>query len=172
MVLISLIKMPLRSFGTYLITSRYIELAHRLGKKVHAFVVNDPKEIEMCLEMGIDGIITDRTDLMWEAMTARGLRPADLPINRTGLLLFDPVRSGEFDQECLEWACKSKSVIIKKKKVSLHAYFSSFWSQVTFWLIQHLSAVSIALVLILLSCCIHKCSYKRKKTEFLKKMSN
>jgi glycerophosphoryl diester phosphodiesterase len=36
-----------------------IERAHRLNLKVHPWTVNDPAEMQMLIDLGVDGIITD-----------------------------------------------------------------------------------------------------------------
>lgn len=46
------------------VTQNIIGRAHRMGKKVHVWTVNDPDEAADLLEMGVDGIITDRPDLI------------------------------------------------------------------------------------------------------------
>ena len=45
-----------------------------LGLKVLVWTVNDPPTMERMLDMGIDGLITDRPDLGRKALEARGIR--------------------------------------------------------------------------------------------------
>lgn len=47
-----------------LITPGIVRTAHRLGLPVIVWTVNDPEEMERLLRMGVDGIITDRPDLL------------------------------------------------------------------------------------------------------------
>jgi glycerophosphoryl diester phosphodiesterase len=47
--------------------------AKALGLKVVVWTVNDPAQIERMLELGVDGVITDRPDLAREVMQRRGL---------------------------------------------------------------------------------------------------
>ena len=47
--------------------------ARALGLKVVAWTANAPEEIERLLALGVDGIISDRPDLVRAAMAARGL---------------------------------------------------------------------------------------------------
>lgn len=42
------------------VTERMIKQAHRRGKEVHAWTVNEASELEKLKEMGVDNIITDR----------------------------------------------------------------------------------------------------------------
>lgn len=39
---------------------RYIERAHSRGKQVHVWTVDEPDDIDLCLELGVDAIITNR----------------------------------------------------------------------------------------------------------------
>ena len=48
--------------------------AHALGLRVVAWTVNDPAQIARLLAMGVDGLISDRPDVVREEMRKRGLR--------------------------------------------------------------------------------------------------
>jgi glycerophosphoryl diester phosphodiesterase len=49
-------------------SKRLVESAHAAGKQVHAWTVNDPDQMRSLLDMGVDGIITDRPDLLNEVV--------------------------------------------------------------------------------------------------------
>ena len=55
------------------ITQRVIARVHRLGKVVHAWTINDPAEMERLIDWGVDGIITDRPDLLKDILIRRNL---------------------------------------------------------------------------------------------------
>ena len=47
-----------------LATRRLIEAAHRAGKQVHAWTINEPEAMRRLLTRGVDGIMSDRPDLL------------------------------------------------------------------------------------------------------------
>jgi glycerophosphoryl diester phosphodiesterase len=55
------------------LSAEKIKEAHALGLQVLAWTVNEPARIEAVLDMGVDGIISDRPDLVREAMARRGM---------------------------------------------------------------------------------------------------
>lgn len=55
-----------------MVDAAVIQAAHRLDKQVHVWTVNDLDEMEELLDMEVDGLITDRPDLLRELMEVRG----------------------------------------------------------------------------------------------------
>ena len=60
---------PLRVVGR-----RFVEAAQAAGKQVHVWVVNDPAAMHRLLDLGVDGLVTDRADLLNEVLAARSNR--------------------------------------------------------------------------------------------------
>jgi glycerophosphoryl diester phosphodiesterase len=58
-----------------IVTREFVERAHDLHKQVHVWTVDDPAEMTALLDLGVDGIITDRTDLLRELYLSRNLWP-------------------------------------------------------------------------------------------------
>lgn len=61
-------------FEIRLDTPRLIKAAHRVGVKVHYWTINDEPTMRHLLEIGADGIITDKPDLAQKVMVEMGLR--------------------------------------------------------------------------------------------------
>ncbi|MEO7664734.1 MAG: glycerophosphodiester phosphodiesterase [Candidatus Limnocylindrales bacterium] len=66
------VQVPLRSSLVPLVDARLLATAHELGLPVHAWTVNDPGEMQRLLDLGIDGLMTDRPALLREVLVARG----------------------------------------------------------------------------------------------------
>jgi glycerophosphoryl diester phosphodiesterase len=49
-----------------------VEAAHAGGKQVHVWTINEPADMHRLLDLGVDGIVTDRPDLLNEVVDARG----------------------------------------------------------------------------------------------------
>ena len=59
---------PSESLGITIMTERFIREAHTKNIRVEPWTVNDPALMEQYIEWGVDGIITDRPDLMLEVL--------------------------------------------------------------------------------------------------------
>lgn len=55
------------------LTAAKVKEAQGLGLKVLAWTVNDPAQMRTLLDMGVDGIVSDRPDLVREEMKRRGM---------------------------------------------------------------------------------------------------
>jgi glycerophosphoryl diester phosphodiesterase len=52
---------------------RFVRLAHRLGLQAHVRSADDRREIGELLDLGVDGLIADRIDVLRAALRSRGL---------------------------------------------------------------------------------------------------
>lgn len=65
------VQLPERYKGVRVVTPRLIRMAHDAGVEVHVWTVNDPADMSRLLDLGIDGIVTDRADLAIPLLAAR-----------------------------------------------------------------------------------------------------
>ena len=64
------LQLPSRRGGR-VVDRRLLTAAHAAGKQVHVWTVNDPEEMSRLLALGVDGIVTDRPDLLNDVLEAR-----------------------------------------------------------------------------------------------------
>jgi len=69
-------QVPVRHGRVPLADRRFVARAHRLGLQVHVWTVDDPAEMHRLLDLGVDGIMTDRPELLRQVYAARGAWPA------------------------------------------------------------------------------------------------
>jgi glycerophosphoryl diester phosphodiesterase len=58
--------------GIDVVNARFVANAHRAGVPVHVWTINERSEIERLLDLGVDGIMTDETELLRDVMIDRG----------------------------------------------------------------------------------------------------
>jgi glycerophosphoryl diester phosphodiesterase len=56
-----------------LVTPWLLRAAHRSGLKVHVWTIDERAEMERLLDLGVDGIMTDRVGVLREVMEQRGI---------------------------------------------------------------------------------------------------
>ena len=67
------LQLPYYRKGFKVITPNLIRDAHRFNKKVHAWTIDDPVQMNELLDMGIDGIMTDSPKLLKSEIAKRGI---------------------------------------------------------------------------------------------------
>ena len=66
------LQLPARIRGVRVVDERLVAAAHAAGLQVHVWTVNEPAEMRRLLDLGVDGVITDRPDLLKEVLIERG----------------------------------------------------------------------------------------------------
>ncbi|HEX5366983.1 MAG TPA: glycerophosphodiester phosphodiesterase [Acidimicrobiales bacterium] len=66
------IQVPRRQGPVPLVTPRFVAAAHHRGLPVHVWTVNERSEMAELLDMGVDGIMTDRAAALRAELEARG----------------------------------------------------------------------------------------------------
>lgn len=61
-------QVPVESGGITVITERFIKSAHNRNIQVQVWTINDPAEMERLIDLGVDGIMTDRPDVLLEML--------------------------------------------------------------------------------------------------------
>jgi glycerophosphoryl diester phosphodiesterase len=65
------VQVPEKAIGLRVTTARMIRRLHDAGVEVHVWTVNDPVRMIELLDLGVDGIVTDRVDLALAVIAAR-----------------------------------------------------------------------------------------------------
>jgi glycerophosphoryl diester phosphodiesterase len=65
-------QVPLQLGGRALVDERFIAAAHARGLQVHVWTVDTPEECTAMLDMGVDGVMTDRPAMLRELLEKRG----------------------------------------------------------------------------------------------------
>ncbi len=65
-------QVPVRQGPVPVVDGRFVAAAHRRGLQVHVWTIDEPAEMERLLDVGVDGLMTDRPAVLKEVLTARG----------------------------------------------------------------------------------------------------
>jgi glycerophosphoryl diester phosphodiesterase len=66
------VQVPPRVAGRNLVDRRFVDAAHRRGLAVHVWTIDHATEMERLLDLGVDGIMTDRPAILKEVLERRG----------------------------------------------------------------------------------------------------
>ncbi len=69
---VAALQIPHRRGRLWLVTPGLVRRAHAARKHVHVWTVDDPDEMRELLDRGVDGLITDRTDILKRVLVERG----------------------------------------------------------------------------------------------------
>lgn len=66
------LQIPWRRGNVPILGTKHIEAAHKAGREVHVWTVNDRDEMEYLLDLGVDGLVSDRADILKTVLMERG----------------------------------------------------------------------------------------------------
>ena len=66
-------QVPTKEGPITVVDERFVRKAHALGIKVHVWTIDDPNEMRRLLDLGVDGIMTDRPLVLRTVFEERGL---------------------------------------------------------------------------------------------------
>ena len=67
------LQVPLRSGDLMVVDEQFVAVAHQLGMAVHVWTINDPKDMADLVDLGVDGIMTDRPSVLVDLLDRRGV---------------------------------------------------------------------------------------------------
>lgn len=66
------VQVPIGYRGLRIVTPHFVGTVHDRGQQLHVWTVDDRATIEELLDLGVDGIISDRIDVLREVLVERG----------------------------------------------------------------------------------------------------
>ena len=67
------LQVPATAGRLTLVDDRTVAAAHAAGLKVHVWTVNEPAEMVRLIDLGVDGLVSDRADLLRTVLQERGM---------------------------------------------------------------------------------------------------
>lgn len=64
-------QVPVRQGPLRVVDRRFVAVAHRLGLEVHVWTVDEENQMRALLDLGVDGIVSDRPDVLRDVLKSR-----------------------------------------------------------------------------------------------------
>ena len=65
-------QVPVAFSRVKIVTPAFLDAAHRAGVEVHVWTIDDEAEMRRLLDLGVDGLMSDRPDRLRQVLTERG----------------------------------------------------------------------------------------------------
>ena len=65
-------QVPVQRRGIPIVDAAFVRVCHNAGLAVHVWTIDEPAEMERLLDLGVDGIMTDRPSSLKEVLERRG----------------------------------------------------------------------------------------------------
>jgi len=69
---VAAVQVPHRYARIRVVDAKFVRHAHRLGMQVHVWTIDEPAEMHELLDLGVDGIMTDRIEVLRDVLKERG----------------------------------------------------------------------------------------------------
>ena len=69
------VQVPVRHRDVEVVTEAFVDAAHASGCQVHVWTIDDPEEMHRLLDLGVDGLMTDRPSVLRSVLERRGAWP-------------------------------------------------------------------------------------------------
>jgi glycerophosphoryl diester phosphodiesterase len=73
------LQVPIRRGLVRILTKRFVDAVHRAGMPVHVWTINDETTMNDVLDLGVDGIMSDRLGVLRNVFAQRGLPLSERP---------------------------------------------------------------------------------------------
>ena len=67
------LQVPAAAGGNVIVDARFVTRAHEHGLAVHVWTIDDPAEMERLIDLGVDGVMTDRPSALEAVLQRRGV---------------------------------------------------------------------------------------------------
>lgn len=68
---VDVLQVPVSASGLPVVTAATVQAAHQAGVDVHVWTVNEAEEMTRLLDLGVDGLVTDRADVLKDVLQQR-----------------------------------------------------------------------------------------------------
>ena len=65
------LQIPIYQYGIKLATKRFVKYVQGIGLKIHVWTINDEDTMQRLIDIGVDGIITDRPKALKDLLSNR-----------------------------------------------------------------------------------------------------